>query len=339
MLIIENKKDLKQRSLKTEKIDFSINDFKFDLNTNEVKQDVVLTIQNKTILTLGAFLVLTGKPKARKTTFLHAIISTLINSNEIWTIKGHLQSNKNKVVLIDTEQSKFDLYHSLTRLSNNLNCKLNEVPNLDVYTVRSGDVQTIKKLIIEICKNDPAISVICIDGLIDLVDDINDVKQAKQTINFLKEITDTYNVALIGILHQNKGTNYSLGHLGSFASRFAQSELSIEKTDQGSSTLKSTFLRSADDINTIEIIFDEYENKYKSINENDHQDQQNFNPNYEINIIDELFVNQPYYTFADFTEKIKDKFNCTTYKAQKTIIPNFYKLKLIKKNKNYIVKI
>lgn len=339
MLIIENKKGAKQTAPKTEKINFDINTFKFDLSTSEIKQDVVLTIQNKTILTLGSFLVLTGKPKARKTTFLHAIISTLINSQNIWTIQGHLQPDKNKVVLIDTEQSKFDLFHSLTRLSNNLNCKLNEVKNLDVYTARSGDVHTIKKLIVEICKNNPQTAVICIDGLIDLVDDINDVKQAKQTINFLKEIADTYNVALIGILHQNKGTNYSLGHLGSFASRFAQSELSIEKTDEGTSTLKSTFLRSADDINTIEIRFNEYDNKYESTNENEHQQEYQFNQNYELNVIDELFNKQPYYTFADFTDKIKDKFNCTTYKAQKQIIPNFYKLNLIKKNKNYIVKI
>lgn len=339
MLVIDNKKGAKQTAPKTEKINFNIDSYKFDLNTSEIKQDVVLTIQNKTILTLGAFLVLTGKPKARKTTFLHAIISTLINSQNIWSIQGHLQPDKNKVVLIDTEQSKFDLFHSLTRLSNTLNCKLSEVQNLDVYTARSGDVQTIKKLIVEICKNNPQTAVICIDGLIDLVDDINDVKQAKQTINFLKEIADTYNIALIGILHQNKGTNYSLGHLGSFASRFAQSELSIEKTEEGTSTLKSTFLRSADDINTIEIRFNEYENKYESTNESEHKQDYQFTPDYELNIIDEFFKNQPYYTFADFTEKIKDKFNCTTYKAQKQIIPNLYKLNLIKKNKNYIVKV
>jgi hypothetical protein len=339
MLIVEQKKGTKQTIPKTEKIDFNINSFKFDLNTSEIKQDIVLTIQNKTILTLGAFLVLTGKPKARKTTFLHAIISTLINSVDIWTIQGHLQPDKNKVVLIDTEQSKFDLFHSLTRLSNNLNCKLSEVKNFDVYTARSGDVSTIKKLIVEICKREPKTAVICIDGLIDLVDDINDVKQAKQTINFLKEIADTYNVALISIIHQNKGNNYSLGHLGSFAGRFAQSELSIEKTDDGTSVLKAFMLRSAGDINPIEIRFNEYENKYQSINEQHHQQDYQHQPNYELNIIDELFKNQPYFTYSDFTEKIKDKYNCTTYKAQKQVIPNLFKLNLIKKNKNFIVKL
>lgn len=244
----------------------NLNEFRFDLRRSDYDQTIVLSSYDKIIGTLGSVVVLTGKPKARKSTFLHAILAGMMLNESIFRMRGSMPDNKRRVCLIDTEQSNFDLYHSLRRLALFTGRPLAEVPNLDVYSARALDCMQIRNLIESICETTPAIGVIAIDGLIDLVNDINDVKEAKGAINFIKRIIDTYNVLVIGVIHQNKGTNYSLGHLGSFASRFAQSELQIEKNQDGTSTLSGVFLRSADQIEPITIYFDEHNNRYDVVN-------------------------------------------------------------------------
>jgi hypothetical protein len=316
-------------------LDFDFDKFKFDLSTENLTQEKILTIQGKTILTLGSFLVLTGKPKARKTTFLHAIIETLITGNEKFTIQGEL-NNKNKIALVDTEQSIFDLYQSLNRLATGLNCKLKEVPNLDVYTARAGDVNLIKKLITTICEKTENLGVICIDGLIDLVDDINDVRQAKEAINFIKSIADKFNVSIIGILHQNKGTNFSLGHLGSFASRFAQSELSIEKNESGTSTMRSVFLRSAGDIQDIEIEYNEIKGVYQLANLQDTAINA-LNLNYDYSILIQIFGRNPNFgvTYTQLIELFVSHFQATKYEAKNKILPYCFDNNFIEKKDKF----
>tara|TARA_R110000868_G_C10968444_1_gene769415 strand:+ start:10667 stop:11446 length:780 start_codon:yes stop_codon:yes gene_type:complete len=242
-----------------------LKEFRFDLGKSDYDQTVCLSSRDNIIGTLGSLVVVTGKPKARKTTFLHAILAGLILSESIFYLRGSLPQAKSKVVLIDTEQSKYELYHSLRRLALHTGRPLGQVPNFDVFSARSLDCEQIKNLIETICQTNPNVGVVAIDGLIDLVNDINDVREAKAAVTFIKRILDIYNVVIIAVLHQNKGTNFSLGHLGSFASRFAQSELSIEKNKDGTSTLEATFLRSANSIEPITIYWDEYNSRYDTL--------------------------------------------------------------------------
>jgi hypothetical protein len=316
-----------------EKVDFNSEKYKVDLSKNDYKQDVCFFIQDKVILTYGSFLVLTGKPKARKSTFLHSFINAALINDSIWNIKGNLLPEKNKVVLIDTEQSIYDLHTSLTRLAKNMMCELKELQNFDVYTARSGDVETIKKLIETVCKENKEVGIICIDGLIDLVNDINDVREAKEAISFIKYICDTYYVAIIGILHQNKGSNFSLGHLGSFASRFAQSELSIEKNESGSSTMKPVFLRSADSFSDIEIFWNENLKRYDI--EGNIQNSWTFE-DYERFVINDVYnLNLNFaLSYSQLKERFIQALNLSRYEIEKKIIPYLFEKNILEKRHN-----
>jgi len=324
MLIPPKKTERKTTALDPVKIDLQT--YKIDLGRQDIKQDVCITIQQKTVLTLGSLAILTGKPKARKTSFLHAFLSSAIIKQSIWTIDVQLPPERPQIALIDTEQSLFDLFTSLARLSAMTGIKLTDLKNFFVYSARAADVVQIMELISTICEQNPKISLIAIDGIIDLVNDINDVREAKNAINFLKKICDTYNVAIIGIIHQNKGTNYSLGHLGSFASRFAQSEFSIEKNEDNTSTLKATFLRSADDIQPINIGYDERNNCYdilENINNN--------NFKIDINLTEKIFAGAVGLTYKNLVSKIKIETGLNNYQVEKKIIPVMYAEKLIHK--------
>lgn len=324
MLIPPAKTNRKTTALDPVKLE--TNFYKLDLTRQDIKQDVVITIQQKIVLTLGSLAILTGKPKARKTSFLHAFIASGILNDTIWSINVNLPAERPEIALIDTEQSLFDLYTSLNRLANMTGRNLSEIKNFSVYSARALDVLQIMQIIENICIENPKISFIAIDGLIDLVNDINDVKEAKSAINFLKHIVDKYNVAIIGIIHQNKGTNYSLGHLGSFASRFAQSEFSIEKNEDNTSSLNATFLRSADEIQPINIGFDKTNNRYDIIE----------NIGLKTNYIDREFINKVFagsigLTYKNFVSRLKIETGENNYQVEKKIIPVLYAERIVHK--------
>lgn len=312
-------------------INFDAEKYRVDL-AQQITQTVCVTIQHKTILTLGSLLVLTGKPKARKTTFLHAFLSAGILRDSIWTIRVELPPERPEIVLIDTEQSIFDLINSLKRIEPIIRKPIAEIPNFSVYSARSFDVEQITNLIETICKNNPKIGLIALDGLIDLVNDINDVRESKQAITFIKKICDNYNVAIVGIIHQNKGTNFSLGHLGAFASRFAQSELSIEKNDDNnSSTMKSTYLRSADEFTPIEIAFDESRGVYDEISNVNFRSTTN-----DLQTIERIFARRLALTYKDLCSSGITELKCTRYEFEKKIVPVWYANNLIRKVGNLI---
>lgn len=332
MLAKPNKKQNTQKNTTAEPVNLlNVEEYKIDLSIEKIEQDVLIYIQQKVILTAGSLMVLTGKPKARKTTFLHAFLAAGILNDSIWNIKVNVPENKNKIVLIDTEQSHYDLYQTLGRLSAMIGRKLSTVSNFQVYSARAGDVAVICQLIMTICEKNPDVSILAIDGLIDLVNDINDVREAKQAITFLKQICDKYQVGIIGIIHQNKGTNFSLGHLGSFAERFAQSQFSIEKNEDGTSTLKSVMLRSADDIMDITIGFDSKYNRYDLVGN------LNISPNFlSFEILNEIFNGKVALTYKDLVSQSKIVLKLNNYQVEKKIIPIWYAERFIEKRGNLI---
>jgi hypothetical protein len=304
----------------------------FDLSTlqvnfkQEVSQTIVITIQEQTILTLGSLLVITGKPKARKSTFLHSFLGSAIKKHSIWGIKAQLPEARQKVILIDTEQSLYDLHIAIKRMAFTFGIDLHSTQFV-VYTARALDVSAIMLLIETILTKNPDCSLLAIDGLVDLVNDINDVREAKSSVNFLKSIADKFNVAILGVLHQNKATNFSLGHLGSFLSRFAQSELSVVKNEDSSSTLESTFLRSADSINPITIGWDIVNNRYDTL------DSINLGAlRYsEITILQEIFNGKLALSYKELLTRAKTVIPETSYYIEKKLIPHWYDSGSLKK--------
>lgn len=320
----------------SEKLDTQIYSFNFKQEAPE--EALVVTVDHKKVCSLGGMIVLTGKPKARKTTFLHSFIGSAIIKAPIFSIYTDLPANKNKVVLIDTEQSNYDLYRSMSRLSYSIDIPIEKLPekNFTLYSTRSLDTKGTLDLIDQILKDNPEIGLLAIDSLIDLVTDINDVAEAKSVISKIKFWLDTYKIAIITVIHQSKSTNFSLGHLGSFASRFCQSELSIEKNTDLTSTLQATYLRSDENFEPVTIFYSEAERIYKQltnrkpmiITEMDHR-----------STVDKLFSNRAVYSYKDLLEDLKKVYpDQSGYWIQNSLVPYLYQNNFIVKHKTGILK-
>jgi len=215
------------------------------------EENVLLRIRNEIIGSAGNFIVLSGLPKSGKSTFLNAIISSYFVGE---TLNLRLQLIKNKLFFgyFDTESAPYDFYKNINRikLMSNQTILGN---NFNAFNTRQ-DPALINKLLIEQYISSYPVSVVFVDGLLDLVNNYNDEVESRQLIDWLKLITTKYNILLIGVIHTGKKDNHTLGHFGSMIDRYAQSILEVTKDkEQSTFTLSAKYLRSAPEFEPITI--------------------------------------------------------------------------------------
>jgi RecA-family ATPase len=217
----------------------------------------LLTIGDNLILSRSNFALLTGAPKVGKSTFTSVILASAIARHAIFDIQLHCYEDKPRVALFDTEQANTDLYKSVKRVMELSGFRDSLPESLDVYALRQDSCDVIVKIIEFYIQNTPNCGIIIIDGLLDLVVNFNDEKECKKLIDFLKKVTADYGIGIIGILHTGKTTGQSVGHIGSFADRYCQSNLEISKDATNSSiNLKGKLLRSSGDFAPISLLRD-----------------------------------------------------------------------------------
>ena len=109
-----------------------------------------------------------------------------------------------------------------------------------------------------ILMSDPDIKILVLDSIKDLVNDINNILEAKTLVNRFKKWSN-YGISIVTILHLSKTNGFSLGHIGSCMERFSQS-MSIVEKDQDNpykSSCKSLYMRSDIDFKKYEVEFNE----------------------------------------------------------------------------------
>lgn len=318
--------------------DANINKFLFNANSEPEQENVLINIQGKNILSNKNVCVISGKPKSRKSVVAHSIIGAAISERAILGIECNLGDN-NKVVLIDTEQNHNDLYRSITRMKQL--CNLQELPaNLLIYSVRQLDPPKIKILIKLIC-SDTTVKLVIIDGALDLIFNMNDVIEVKETIDWIKLMLTDYDIGFVFILHQSKTTNFTIGHLGSFMDRFAQTVLEVIKKDNGNSEIKSQMMRSDSDFESYEIFWNHNTNNYDvdwmSNNDFKVNDVKHYTINENIERLKKLFVNaENGYTYKDLTKKVAIEYKKSEAFSKK-LIKDFFDTDIIYKNDKVIL--
>ena len=238
----------------------NIEEFIFNPNEQLEPENIVISIQGKNIGSLGNTVVIAGKPKSRKSVVAHAMIASAISNKPILGIECNLPEPESDVVLIDTEQAKHDLYKSLQRMK--ALAEIETLPNnLKVYSFRTLDATGIKKAIEQILLN-KSVRMVVIDGGLDLINNMNDVIESKQTIDFVKQLLDAHNICLVMIIHLAKSTNFTVGHFGSFMDRFSQTVLEVTKLENGSSEIKAQVMRSDENFKPYEFYWNHNINNY-----------------------------------------------------------------------------
>jgi len=236
---------------------------RFNHTTNIIPDKVFFTIDEAVIGTASNFVAITGLPKTSKSTIISALISSFITGKDVLNFKLHAYDDKFKIALFDTEQSAYDFSRSVTRIQKFTKYDTPGVFKFfDAFLCREDNSVNILRLIDTYLKQTPEVAILIIDGLLDLIESMNDEAASKRLITTLKRWGKKYNILIITVLHLGKKDMSSIGHIGSASDRYAQSTLLVEKTKNNTFTCSPKFLRSAKDFNTIEIMYSEIQKNF-----------------------------------------------------------------------------
>jgi hypothetical protein len=266
-MIIKTKKGIPKNALNDEPLTLipydehaNLDNYLFNPNFELPKENILISIQNKKVLTERNITIISGKPKSRKSVVAHSIIMAATSGHPVLGIECNI--NKiDDVILIDTEQNKHDLHTSLCRMKSLVNLDLFPV-NLKVYSFRELNAEQIKQSIELMLNQNSKIKLIVIDGMLDLIFNMNDVIEVKHTIDFIKRLLTNFPISIVGVLHQSRATNFTIGHIGAFMDRFAQSIIDVTKLEDGSSEIKSNMMRSDADFKAYTFYWNYIQNNY-----------------------------------------------------------------------------
>jgi hypothetical protein len=220
-------------------------------NYTPPKEDPIFTIKNNPIGNKQSFVCFQGLPKAGKSLYITSSIVSAFAGVSIFGMKITLPADKPKLAYFDTEGSEADFYSIVNRLKWQMG--RNNLPeNLQMYNCREDSPAEIKILIDTYLQLNGDCGCLIIDGILDLVNDFNNIVECNMIIQWLKKITKNYNMLVMVVLHLGKKDKNSLGHLGSFLDRKSQSVLIIEK-ENNIMTMKAQFLRSCENFIPISV--------------------------------------------------------------------------------------
>ena len=190
----------------------------------------IIWIDNSTIATLGNFSASTGKAKSKKTFNVSAIVAASLAGKQVLNYRAHLPEGKQRILYVDTEQSRFHCHNVLERI-----LKLAGLPDttdnerLDFICLREYSPAIRIEVIDYALRRGKGYGLVVIDGIRDLMLDINSTSESVEVINKMMEWSSKYDLHIHCVLHLNKGDNNVRGHIGTEMSNKAETVLVISK--------------------------------------------------------------------------------------------------------------
>ena len=193
----------------------------------------VIKIEGSTISTLGNFSASTGKGKSRKSFNVSAIVASALTGRKILNYEANFPEGKERILYFDTEQSPNHCRTILRRIN-----KLCGYPEkMDDDRIRFAFLREMSTLerrdIIELAlSSEPEVGLVIIDGLRDLLFDINSSTEAAEVIGLLMRWSSQYNVHIHTVLHLNKGDDNLRGHIGTELNHKAETIIQIKVSEE-----------------------------------------------------------------------------------------------------------
>ena len=196
----------------------------------------IIWVEDSTIATFGNFSASTGKAKSKKTFNISAIVAAALTNKKVLKYRADLPMHKRRVMYFDTEQSPYHCRKVLDRIAKL--CGVQDKEELELLTFLAlreyNPLQRIS-VIDYALRQHPDCGLVIIDGLRDLVYDINDAKESTEVMSALMTWTSKHNIHIHCVLHLNKNDNNTRGHLGTELENKAESILVVNRCRYNSS--------------------------------------------------------------------------------------------------------
>ncbi len=178
--------------------------------------------------TYGNFSFVQAPPKTKKTFFISLLASAYLSgtNNFSGAIKGHRDGRC--LIHFDTEQGKWHAQRVFNRTLDMAD--MNGTENICYYTygLRTLGYKTRINFIEHLIKTKKRTGLVIIDGIADLVGDVNDLQQSNDCVQKLMEWSAKNNCHIICVIHSNFGSDKPTGHLGSFLEKKCETQIQLE---------------------------------------------------------------------------------------------------------------
>ena len=239
-------KQLEHQSLEVSmlnKVSFSDEELESYLSKGEIKATDKIIVPQKilfvgdcTIATFGNFSASTGKAKSKKTFNISAMVAAAITNSTVLNYRACLPEGKRNILYFDTEQSKFHCHTVLERIYKLSGLSLQEDdPRLMFWGLREYTPKLRIAVIDYALRKYDEVGLVIIDGLRDLMYDINNGKEATDVMTVLMAWTSVYELHIHTVLHLNKNDNNPRGHIGTELENKAETVLIISKNTMNNS--------------------------------------------------------------------------------------------------------
>lgn len=205
------------------------------LTDSFMKPDTIIIKGESEVLTACSFVQLTGQTKTGKTKVLMDVVASCFGKPSALGLEVNPCPKDKCVIYVNTELSTYDFHQYLIKV-HELTGNKKEIPNLFFVNGLNEPIPELIKTIVEMCEEEHPYLVI-IDGLVDLVEDFNDQKESKKSVDRITHICTKYSCGVIVTLHQNpltsqSSTAKSRGHLGSHLEQKAIATLVTTKSEE-----------------------------------------------------------------------------------------------------------
>ena len=210
---------------------------RLDLSEDYERAPEILKVHGSVIGTLGNFSASIGKAKSKKTFNVSAIVAAALKNGTVLSYTAELPENRRKILYVDTEQSS---YHCAKVARRSL--RMAGLPtgrnhkDLEFLVLRKYTPEERIAIVREAIYRTENVGLVVIDGIRDMVYDINSPGESTRIISKLMQWTDDRQIHIHTILHQNKGDENARGHIGTELNNKAETVLLVEK-DKGNSDI------------------------------------------------------------------------------------------------------
>ena len=218
------------------------NEAQLDIDKEVPPPPVAIYIGDSPACTFGNFSASIGKPKGKKTFNVSAMTAAAMTNSTILNYRGSLPPNQNGILYFDTEQSTyhaFRVFKRIATLTRKSNQEINE--RIKYFALRKYSVEDRIGMIDHKIRNTPAVGLVIIDGIRDLMLDINNPREATLIVNYLMNWTEEFNLHLHTVIHQNKGDENARGHIGTEINNKSEAKRAVELERDSAMAMADTF--------------------------------------------------------------------------------------------------
>lgn len=209
----------------------------FDPRNPPPEEPVLISIAGVACATPGNLTTITAQKKSGKSAFLAAIAAAAISNREDIDALGVKAYNdaKKMVLHFDTEQSPMDHWRNCNSILRRTGIEESPIFKSLCLTSKTKAERwlAVQHVIRQEVENWTGVFIALLDGVADLVHDVNDPHECADFVSALHALAIENRCHIYSALHLNPGSDFkSRGHLGSELERKSQTNLRIEKVNE-----------------------------------------------------------------------------------------------------------